>query len=330
MRSVDVIVPCFNYGMLLEACIRSVLSQDGVFTRVIVMDDASTDQTETIGRRLAAEHSTLTYLRHTTNEGHIATYNEGLSLVTADYCMILSADDLLTPRALHRAVSLMETNREVGFTYGRDISFRGSPPKYDLPSDSGAAEILSYGQFLDAACRLGHTGIQAPTVVVRTLLHRKIGVYLPELPHTADTEIWLRMAAQSPVGKLNAVQAFRRLHTANMSLQFAPVARLREQKRAFDAHFAQRAADGSDVSRWRCLVHRTIAEAAFWGGVHAFERADHSGCAEYLEFAATVCPELTSWAPWRRLVWKRRFGRPARLISRAHGLASQLRATLTP
>ena len=41
----------------------------------------------------------------------------------------------------------------------------------------------------------GHTPIQAPTILVRTSLHQKIGDYLPSLPHTADTEIWLRMAA---------------------------------------------------------------------------------------------------------------------------------------
>jgi cellulose synthase/poly-beta-1,6-N-acetylglucosamine synthase-like glycosyltransferase len=54
MARVDVIVPCYNYGDLLDACVASVLSQQEVDTRVLIMDDASTDETPEVGRRLAA------------------------------------------------------------------------------------------------------------------------------------------------------------------------------------------------------------------------------------------------------------------------------------
>src|SRR5207237_1688577 len=88
MSRVDVIVPCYNYGNMLRACVRSVLDQEDADVRVIVMDDASTDSTEAVGRRLAAEDPRVEYRRHATNCGHIATYNEALADVTADYCMI--------------------------------------------------------------------------------------------------------------------------------------------------------------------------------------------------------------------------------------------------
>src|SRR5438067_328538 len=106
MSRVDVIVPCYNYGHLLEDCIRSVLSQQDVDVRILLMDDASTDETESIGRRLAADRR-VEYRRHRVNRGHIATYNEALACLTGDYCLILSADDLLTPGALMRAARLM-------------------------------------------------------------------------------------------------------------------------------------------------------------------------------------------------------------------------------
>src|SRR5437016_6171642 len=48
MTRVDVIVPCYNYGDMLEDCVRSILTQDDVDVRVIVMDDASSDATETV------------------------------------------------------------------------------------------------------------------------------------------------------------------------------------------------------------------------------------------------------------------------------------------
>src|SRR5712691_9822439 len=95
MSRVDVIVPCYNYGDLIEQCVRSVLSQEGVDVRVLIMDDASTDATQSVGRRLAADPR-VEYRRHEVNRGHIATYNEALALLTGEYCVILSADDLLT------------------------------------------------------------------------------------------------------------------------------------------------------------------------------------------------------------------------------------------
>ena len=105
MSRVDVIVPCYNYGNMLRACVRSVLDQEDADVRVIVMDDASTDSTEAVGRRLAAEDPRVEYRRHATNCGHIATYNEALADVTADYCMILSADDQLAhPTSVGRPV----------------------------------------------------------------------------------------------------------------------------------------------------------------------------------------------------------------------------------
>jgi hypothetical protein len=97
---------------------------------------------------------------------------------------------------------------------------------------------MGYEEFLERSGRQGHTGIQAPTAVVRTTLHHAIGGYLPELPHSGDTEIWLRMAAHAAVAELAADQAYRRLHDRNMSLTYSPLDRLREQKRAFDIHFA--------------------------------------------------------------------------------------------
>jgi glycosyltransferase involved in cell wall biosynthesis len=306
--TVDVIVPCFNYGKLLDACVKSVLSQDGVEVRVLVMDDASTDDTEAVGRRLAAADPRVEFRRHAVNQGHIATYNEALALVVADYVMILSADDLLTPGSLGRATGLMEAHPEVGLTYGRDITFRDAPTLGARPFSTGGARLMGYLEFLGAACRLGHTGIQAPTALARTSMHRAIGGYLPALPHSGDTEIWLRMAAHSAVGELDADQAFRRLHAANMSLGYSPLRRLAEQVRAFDTHFEGRSPLTAELVALQGVVHRTIAEAAFWNGAQAFEKGDSAACEGFLAFASATSPGIESWDAWRRLNWKRRLG----------------------
>ena len=136
----------------------------------------------------------------TVNRGHIATYNEALA--TADR------------RLLHGA--LRRRSADAGRAAARDPRHgRASGGRPHLRSRHhvhacAARRVGAGGGVLrrtgscgtsnssSARAASGHTPIQAPTVVVRTSLHRQIGDYLLELPHTADTEIWLRMAATAP------------------------------------------------------------------------------------------------------------------------------------
>src|SRR6516165_7020222 len=119
MSSVDVIVPCYRYGHLLRECVESVLTQSLKHVRVLILDDASPDNTSEVGAKLEREDSRVTLVRHHVNKGHIATYNEGIDWVSADYLLLLSADDYLLPGALDRAAALLDAHPEVGFVFGR-------------------------------------------------------------------------------------------------------------------------------------------------------------------------------------------------------------------
>src|SRR5208337_1578043 len=78
VSTVDVVIPCYNYARYLRRCVQSVLSQSGVDVRVLVIDDASSDDTPQVGNDLAGSDSRVEFRRHEVNRGHIATYNEGL------------------------------------------------------------------------------------------------------------------------------------------------------------------------------------------------------------------------------------------------------------
>ena len=93
-------IPCYNYGRYLNDCVESVLSQLGVEVRVLIIDDASTDSTPQIASAFAARDQRVEFHRHDRNLGHIATYNEGLSLADSTYSVLLDADDMLTPGCL--------------------------------------------------------------------------------------------------------------------------------------------------------------------------------------------------------------------------------------
>ena len=317
MSRVDVIVPCYKYAQFLRECVESIQSQLLTDVRVLIIDDASPDHTPEVAAELAARDKRVEYRRHSVNHGHIATYNEGLEWATADYVLLLSADDLLTPGALHRATRFLDAHPEVGLAYGRHIDFDTGQTLKPVP-DSAECDgwVLSYEEFLEASCKLGHTPIEAPAAIVRNRVHREVGGYRPELPHSGDTELWLRLAARAPVGVLDAEQAYRRWHGANMTFRNmtfqrcaqAPIGHLLQQQNAFDLHFRDHGDRIVNRERLQQLVVKAIARGVLVEAHVAFEYGDLSSCQELLDYALNICPELGSKPECSRLRWKRRMG----------------------
>ena len=53
MSTVDVIIPCYRYGHFLRECVDSVLTQAGVGVRILIINDASPDNTGEVAAELA-------------------------------------------------------------------------------------------------------------------------------------------------------------------------------------------------------------------------------------------------------------------------------------
>ena len=92
MSTVDVIVPCYNYARFLKQSVESVLGQS-CQTRVLIINDASSDNSREVATELARQDSRVTFLDHARNKGHIASYNEGIEWLSGEYYLLLSADD---------------------------------------------------------------------------------------------------------------------------------------------------------------------------------------------------------------------------------------------
>lgn len=132
---VSVVVPCYNYGRFLPQCIGSLLAQSDVAVEVLIIDDASRDNSAELAKDLAARDPRVSVIVHDRNHGHIATYNEGLAHARGEYSVLLSADDMLPAGSLARAVALMESEASVGLVYGSPFNFSESdPPGQAVPN----------------------------------------------------------------------------------------------------------------------------------------------------------------------------------------------------
>jgi len=308
MSSVDVIIPCYNYAKFLQACVESVLSQPGVDVRVLILDDASPDNTPEVCAKLASMDSRVAYRRHTHNQGHIATYNEGLEWAGADYTLLLSADDLLVRGSLAKATQLMDGNPEVALCYGKEIQFTSDRPLPEVPETAGGdrGEIRTSHEFLKYACERGGNFIPTASAVVRTSVQKELGGYRKELPHSGDLEMWLRFGAMASVGVLKDYQAYSRMHANNMRLQYPGVKDYEQVKAAFDTVFQEYGQLIDDRESLKSTAYGKIAERAFWAASNLYDGNKPDDCQALLSFAQSMWPEISRCNYWLKFQLKRK------------------------
>lgn len=215
---VTAVIPCYNYARYLPDAVRSVLDQDDVDARVIIVDDRSTDDSLEVARTLAEGDSRIRVIAHEVNRGHIQTYNDGFAAVTTEYVTLVSADDLLAPGSLERATSLMERYPRVGMVYGQPIEFSGAHPTALRDGRAPLSWTIWRGhEWIRLACLRGRCFILSPEAVMRTSALVEVGVYNTDLPKSGDLEYWLRTASGWDIGRINGrIQAYYRQHEANM------------------------------------------------------------------------------------------------------------------
>jgi glycosyltransferase involved in cell wall biosynthesis len=100
MPEVSVVIPVYNHGDTVERAIDSALAQTLRDIEVIVVDDASTDDTQTVLDRIGDPR--VTCLRHDSNRGGSAARNTGIDHATGEYIALLDADDEWRPQKLEQ------------------------------------------------------------------------------------------------------------------------------------------------------------------------------------------------------------------------------------
>ena len=264
MSSIDVVIPCFQYGRFLRDSVGSVLRQNVDALRVLIIDNASTDDSLDVARQLAAEDNRVNIIAHERNLGPIASFNEGIDWATADYFMSLDADDLLAPGCLKRAISIMDEDQSIAFCYGaeREILSDGPISNEVVGEQPDVGWRVSTGtEFINRLCSKGYNFVANPTVLRRTRIQKSIGYYDADLTYAIDMNMWLRLATQGKVAATSAVQGIRRVHPGQMTQVYrdAPVIDLIEHLNNFEHFFRHEGGQLPSTRSNRAKVVRRIA-----------------------------------------------------------------------
>jgi glycosyltransferase involved in cell wall biosynthesis len=212
---VTFIVTCYNYAAYVEQAVDSLLGQTYQDLEVIVINDASPDNSREVLARYEG-NPRVQVITHETNKGHIYSYNEGIALARGEYIGVLAADDFaLRPDAVAREVAIFESNPRVGFTYGAHELVDSSGKVFDVARPFETDYVIDGRKEFARLVWLNY--VPHSGTLVRRVCHDELGVYDPRLPHSGDWDLWLRVATRYDVGYVADPLYAYRVHDSNMS-----------------------------------------------------------------------------------------------------------------
>jgi glycosyltransferase involved in cell wall biosynthesis len=216
MNGVSVVVPTHNRSELLAVTLRSVLRQRDVDLEVIVIDEASTDETAAILGGLG--DSRVRTVRHETARGVSTARNRGTAEARGEWIAFSDDDDLWAPDKLARQLHAAQVaERDWAYTGSVNIAddlriIHGLPP---LPPEQVMATLPRYNTIPGGGSN----------VVVRRQTLLQAGPFDIRLRNTEDWEMWIRLAKAGPPAWVRSPLVAKRVHTSNSSLDTAEIVR---------------------------------------------------------------------------------------------------------
>lgn len=107
-KSISVIIPAYNVAGCVSTAIHSALSQSLAPAEIVVVDDASTDDTAAVVADIARDHPSVRLIQMPLNRGAATARNMGLESCCSEWIAILDSDDRYLPHRLEYLVAKAE------------------------------------------------------------------------------------------------------------------------------------------------------------------------------------------------------------------------------
>jgi glycosyltransferase involved in cell wall biosynthesis len=202
----SIVITCYNQSEFLADAITSALLQSASNLELIVVDDGSTDKTETVATRFR----NVKYLRQD-NAGLSKARNAGLNASGGQFIAFLDADDRLLPHALATGIRKLDGCPDYAFAAG---GFRHIDEKGETLSLKKAP--IMQGARYSNLLRLNVVQMHGAVLYRREIL-KAIGGFDEMLLASEDYDVYLRLARRYQFVQYEDIIAEYRQHGRNMT-----------------------------------------------------------------------------------------------------------------
>jgi len=265
---VSVIMPVYNVAAYVGMAVRSVLEQSFTDFELIIVDDDGNDNSITICKGFEDKRIRIISQR---NRGLAGARNTGIAAARGEYIALIDSDDVWTREKLAVHVAHLDSNPEVGASYGGAELIDERSRLLNIRQSPKLGRITARDVFCGRAISNGSTPVFRAALLAEAALpadsEGRVQYFDETLRRSEDVECWTRLALRSKLRfeALNGVWTCYRVNAAGLSADvirqlqswddvaariavFAPefVARHRPEARARELRYLAR----------RCVVMR--------------------------------------------------------------------------
>lgn len=207
MPKVSIVLPNYNYARYLDERIQSLLNQTYTDFELIILDDASTDNSIEVIEKYTADPRVKTKF-YTENSGlPYKRWNDGADLAQGDYLLIAGADDSCQPTLLEKLVDKLETYPSAGLAFSQSMEI-DSDGNYvrsliewtnDLDQERWKQNFVRKGSEEFQYLLFKNTIPNASSVLMRRKLFIQAGKFDIQLRLAADYLLWIQILMISDV-----------------------------------------------------------------------------------------------------------------------------------
>lgn len=215
--TVSVIVPSYNYERFLDARLQSIVDQTYQDLEVIVIDDASTDDSRSVIERYSHDPRVRAIYCEANSGSVYQRWNEAALMARGRYLWFAGADDYCTPDLLEELLKCFEGQPTVGIAFAQSwfVDERGN--RLFLAPTWTRSLTMSGAQAIRKLV-LDTTIANASAVVVRADLYREVGGFDTRFRLAADWRFYVDVLARSNLAYVAKPLNFCRIHPTTVSV----------------------------------------------------------------------------------------------------------------
>lgn len=206
----SVLIANYNNGKFFKECYDSIIAQDYKNWEAIILDDASTDDSLEVIKKITGNDERFKIYRNEENSGVGITKSKLIELAEGDICGFVDPDDAITPNALSSSIKIFQKQQDVVLTYSKFAKCDENLKILEVPKI--AQQVINNSMFF----------FNCPVNIVHFVCFRK-GVYNQtekmntEMKIAEDQDLYLKMYEKGKVKFINETNYLYRLHSGGIS-----------------------------------------------------------------------------------------------------------------